>query len=157
FPEDQDRQQGHPGGGAKNEERVARFRRGAIQARGERKGREAGKRQAHARGRGGEESGSGWRHRPEIRGRIHCGLGRQSGSRCQADLLYLHREDLRTPAEDAFSSDRSRLMGVGARGRLGSKRYIYGINPVSEAMRKRGAAIERLYVVEGGASSQSAT
>jgi 23S rRNA (guanosine2251-2'-O)-methyltransferase len=34
------------------------------------------------------------------------------------------------------------------------KRYIYGVNPVSEAIRSRAAEIERLYVVEGSATSR---
>jgi 23S rRNA (guanosine2251-2'-O)-methyltransferase len=37
----------------------------------------------------------------------------------------------------------------------GSKRYIYGMNPVREAIRSRAGEIERLYVAEGGASSRS--
>ncbi len=36
------------------------------------------------------------------------------------------------------------------------KRYIYGVNPVLEAVRTRATEIERLYVAEGGASSRPA-
>jgi 23S rRNA (guanosine2251-2'-O)-methyltransferase len=36
------------------------------------------------------------------------------------------------------------------------KRYIYGVNPVSEAIRSRAGEIERLYVVEGSATSRPA-
>ena len=36
------------------------------------------------------------------------------------------------------------------------KRYVYGVNPVSEAIRSRAGEIERLYVVEGSATSRPA-
>jgi 23S rRNA (guanosine2251-2'-O)-methyltransferase len=36
------------------------------------------------------------------------------------------------------------------------RRYIYGVNPVSEAIRSRAGEIERLYVVEGSATSRPA-
>ncbi len=37
----------------------------------------------------------------------------------------------------------------------GAKRYIYGVNPVLEAVRSRGPEVERLYVAQGGAASRS--
>lgn len=47
-------------------------------------------------------------------------------------------------------------MNMAARGRLGSKRYIYGVNPVLEAVRRRASEVERLYVVQGSATSRQA-
>lgn len=38
----------------------------------------------------------------------------------------------------------------------GAKRYIYGVNPVFEAVRQRPDGVERLYVVAGSASSRLA-
>jgi 23S rRNA (guanosine2251-2'-O)-methyltransferase len=47
-------------------------------------------------------------------------------------------------------------MSGGAREGPGPKRYVYGVNPVQEAIRSRAGEIERLYVVEGGATSRPA-
>ena len=45
---------------------------------------------------------------------------------------------------------------MAGRERSRAKRYIYGVNPVLEAVRSRATEIERLYVVEAGASSRPA-
>ena len=43
-----------------------------------------------------------------------------------------------------------------ARERSGSKHYIYGVNPVLEAIRRQPRDIERLYVARGGATARPA-
>jgi len=45
---------------------------------------------------------------------------------------------------------------MAGRERSRAKRYIYGVNPVLEAVRTHAAEIERLYVAEGGATSRPA-
>ena len=45
---------------------------------------------------------------------------------------------------------------MAVRERSRAMRYIYGVNPVLEAVRTHAAEIERLYVVEGGATSRPA-
>lgn len=48
------------------------------------------------------------------------------------------------------------MMAAGEQHGARPKRYVYGVNPVWEAIRSRAGEIERLYVVEGSATSRPA-
>src|SRR5262249_40341300 len=76
--------------------------------------------------------------------------------RREAHVFHLHRKNLRAAAENGLDTRGSRLNGMAGRERSRAKRYIYGVNPVLEAVRSRATEIERLYGVEAGASSPPA-
>jgi len=121
-------------------ERRARLAGGAISLSLTPGRPEAGQGEAGPRRRQGDEGQGG-----RIRGPVHGGLRRQGRGEGNAQLLHLHREPVREAEARVRDGGRSAM-----------SRFVYGVNPVLEALKAHPKDVVRVLVERGHEGRTSA-